>query len=292
MAITPNGLWVQGPRVRPARYGLFSVAQPGDTSDPHWMAGVSFEDTLCADIASTTAHCGDTSPMPGPKDIDGGPLFRLVDPFTVYGSYACGTGGRKASDAFAIASARLAAREELGVERVFWTGVTNDEVLGSSLADGDAAAGLSVVDLTGASTLDPVTALDLLEEAMGACIPGAGVIHVPLRAASSLASQFLVVRDGDSIYTHTGQSVVFGSGYPGTGPANVAVAANEAWLFGTGQIMVWRGDTFLTPELPAQAVDKTLNDITVFAERTYAVGFSCCIFAVRMFLSCCHAGIT
>jgi hypothetical protein len=214
----------------------------------------------------------------------------MVDPFTLYGSYQCSTGGRRSQDAFTIASARLAAREEQGVERVFWTGITNDEVLGSSLADGDVAAGITVTDLTGGATLDPVTALDLLEEAMGTCVPGQGVIHAPARTSATLGSQFLVMETPGGAETHLGNRVVFGAGYPGTGPANVAVAADEAWLFGTGQVMVWRGEEFLTPENAAQAVDRTLNDITVFAEKTYAVGFSCCLFAVRMFLSCCLGG--
>lgn len=290
MAITPQGLWLPGPRAVPARYGLFSVAQPGDTSDPHWQAGISWEDTLCADVASTTAHCGDASDEPSPKDTDGGPTFHLADPFTIYGSYDCSTGGRRSGDAFAIAAARLAAREELGVERAFWTGVTNDEVLGSSLADGDVAAGITVTDLTGGATLDPVTALDLLEEAMGTCVPGQGVIHAPLRASATLGSQFLVVESLGGATTHLGNPVVFGAGYPGTGPANVAVAADEAWLFGTGQVMVWQGESFMTPPDLAAAVDKVLNNVTVFSEKTYAVGFSCCVFAVRMFLSCCLGG--
>jgi len=289
MAITPRGLLVPGPQARPSRYGLFSVAQQGNTSDGHWQAGIEWEDTLCGDVYSTLPHCGEPSPEPAPKTADPGPLFRTADPFTLYGSYNCSTGGRRAQDAFDIARARLAAREEQGVELVLWTGITVDGTLSSSLATGDDE--ISVTDVTGSGgALDPVTALDLLEEAMGGCVPGAGVIHVPYRAASTLASQFLVAREGDGMYTHTGQSVVFGAGYPGSGPDNDAAADGEAWLFGTGQVTLWRGDPFLTPATLAEAMDRTINDVTVFAERTYAVGFSCCLFAVKMFLSCCTGG--
>jgi hypothetical protein len=261
----------------------------GDTGDPHWQAGLEWEDSLCAGISSTLPHCGEPSPEPAPKETDPGPLFRTTDPFTLIGSYDCSTGGRRAQDAFDIARARLLAREEQGAERIFWTGVTVDGVLSSSLATGDNEVAL--VDVTGAGgALDPITALDVLEEAMAECVPGQGVIHVPYRAASTLASQNLVVRDGDRMLTHTGQPVIFGAGYPGTGPDNDAVADGEAWIFGTGQVMVWRGEPFLTPPNLAEAVDRTINDVTVFAERTYAVGFSCCLFAVKMFLSCCLGG--
>jgi len=289
MAITPRGLLVPGPQARPSRYGLFSVAQQGNTSDGHWQAGLEFEDILCGDIGSTLPHCGDPSPDPAAKEAEPGPLVRNVDPFTLFGSYTCSTGGRRAQDAFDIARARLAAREEQGAERALWTGITPDGLLSSSLAYGDDE--LSVDDLTGVGgAYDPITALDVLEEAMGTCVAGAGVIHVPYRAASTLASQNLVVRDGDGMYTHTGQSVVFGAGYPGTGPSNSPVSDGEAWLFGTGQVMLWRGDAFLTPATLGEAMDRTINDVTVYAERTYAVGFSCCLFAVRMFLSCCTGG--
>lgn len=290
MAITaPRGLLVPGPQARPSRHGLFSVAQMGDTSDGHWQAGLEFEDPLCGDVSSTMPHCGDSSPLPADKIPEPGPLFRTLDPFTLIGSYNCSAGGRRSQDAFDIARDRLIAREEQGVERVFWTGITVDGTVSSSLADGDDE--ISVTDVTGGGgALDPVTALDMLEEAMGSCVAGQGVVHVPYRAASTLASQFLVARDGDGMFTHTGQPVVFGAGYPGTGPANGAVATGEAWLFGTGQVMVWQGDTFLTPPNLAEAVDRTINDVTVFAERTYAVGFSCCLFAVKMFLTCCTGG--
>lgn len=289
MALTPRGLLVPGPQARPSRYGLFSVAQTGNTSDGHWQAGLEFEDTLCAGISSALPHCGEPSPEPAAKVADPGPLFRPVDPFTLIGSYTCSTGGRRAQDAFDIAQARLAAFEERGVEAALWTGVAVDGTLSSSLATGDDE--ISVTDVTGGgAALDPITALDVLEEAMAGCVPGAGVIHVPYRAASTLASQNIVVRDGDGMYTHTGQSVVFGAGYPATGPDNDSVADGEAWLFGTGQVMLWRGDAFLTPPSLAEAMDRIINDVTVYAERTYAVGFSCCLFAVKMFLSCCLGG--
>jgi len=291
MALTsPRGLLVPGPVARPSRYGLFSVAQPGDTSDGHWQAGLEFEDALCAGIRSTLLHCGEPSPEPAAKVPDPGPIYRSLDPFTLIGSYDCSTGGRRAGDAFDIATRRLLAREEQGVEEIFWTGITIDGTLSSSLATGDTDNTVTVTDVTGGTTLDPVTALDVLEEAMGTCVPGQGVIHVPLRAASTLASQFLVVPEGDTVHTHTGNLVAFGTGYPGTGPDNASVADGEAWLFGTGQVMVWKSDTFLTPPDVAAAVDRTVNDLTVFAERTYAVGFSCCLFAVRMFLTCCTGG--
>jgi hypothetical protein len=262
-----------------------AVAQSGDTGDPHWQAGLEWEDTLCEDVDATLPDCGDVSPTPV-KAPAGGPSFRVSDPFTIYGSYTCSTGGRRASDAFDIARARLLANEDRGVERVFWTGDATAGDVTPSLADGDPVAGITPTDLTpGGGAANAGVALGLLEGAMAGCVPGAGVVHVPFKAASVLASKYLVLDEGGRMMTQAGQTVVMGAGYPGTGPANASVAADEAWLFGTGQVKVWKGDVFMTPDLFPQAMDRTLNDVTVFAERTYAVAFSCCLFAVRMTLS-------
>lgn len=291
MAITGDrGLLVPGPSMNVARYGLLSVMQgPFTPGDVHWEAGLEFEETLCVDVSETVASCPD---IPDPKVPAGGPDFRMVDPFTLYGSYECATGGRKASDAHTIARARLVANEHRGVERVFWTGLADGNTITPSLAFGDVAAGITPVDLSPAGALDPVSAIAALESALAECLPGTGVIHANHGLAAYLAAQYLLVRDGDEYRTPAGHQLALGAGYPGTGPNNVAVGPGVTWLFATGPVIGWRGEIFDTPGEIPEAVDRSLNNITVFAERTWAVGFACCIFAVRAELTCdCGSGI-
>lgn len=286
MAITGlRGLLLPGPVAVPSRYGLLSVIRATNPGDPHWQAGVEWEDTLCAPASSTLPDCGFESPGIPAKTPESGPDFRKADPFTVIGSYDCSTGGRTAQSAFDIARARLLAWEEHEVEAIFWTGDTDAGAVVPSLSEGDTAAGITPTDITPVGgALDAPYAIGALEAAMATCVPGLGVIHIPAQAVASLKWHSLIERDSDIYRTPMGHAAVLGSGYPGTGPAGDVPAAGEAWIFGTGPMVAWQGEVFLTPELVAAAVDRTLNDITVYAERTYAVGFSCCLFATRVVL--------
>jgi hypothetical protein len=285
MAITETrGLLVPGPRVIPRRFGLFSVTGVSNPADPHWQAGAEFEDALCVGVDTTLPVCGVVSP-PYNKTPEGGPEFRMTDPFTVYGSYECSTGGRSAQDAFDIARRRLDAWQEYGVESVLWTGTTAAGDVHPSLSDGDGAAFVATDVTPAAGAADAVSAMALLEGALADCTPGAGVIHVPYEAIPALKASALIIREGDSITTTTGQLVVAGAGYPVTGPAADVPAAGEVWIFGTGPVLVLGSDVFLTPDTLAAAVDRSINDVTVYAERTFAVGISCCLIAVLMNIS-------
>jgi hypothetical protein len=202
----------------------------------------------------------------------------------LYGSYNCPPVGRSANDAFRIATQRLRIHEGRELERVFWTGVTDSgEDINPSLAFGNSECGSAAV-IVGEGELSPTAGLAVLESALVDCAPGGGVIHANYGLAAYFAAAHLIYRDGDTWFTVTGQRIAFGAGYPGSGPDNVAAAAGTSWLFATGPVGIWRSDIFLTPERLDQAVDRDINDVTVFAERTYAVGWSCCLFATLVTL--------
>ena len=281
MAITPRGLLVEGPDAVPGRYGLLSVVTPRSLTDPHWEAGLEFETDFCDLATSTLPDCGLAS-TPPVKEPDGGPMFHQGDPFTIIGSYECSVGGRSADQAFTIARTRLTAWEQNELERVFWSGVTPAGDVNPSLTNGDSEAGITPTDLSPVGVAgDAQAAIGALEAAMATCVPGLGIIHVPTVLAATLVSENLVKFDGTVYRSPMGHPVVFGSGYTNTGPGEVVPADGEAWMFATGPIAIWQGDVFLTPDSLAAAIDTTLNNVTVFAERTWAVGISCCLFAIR-----------
>jgi hypothetical protein len=61
-------------------------------------------------------------------------------------------------------------------------------------------------------------------------------------------------------------------------------------MYVTGSIKVLRAPVFYTPDRNenSAAVDRQVNNITVFAERTYAIQQDCIVGAVRVLLqSCC-----
>lgn len=287
MALLPNGIRVRIPQPEPRRYGLLEVAQPVTPQDNIWMVGgVNWEDFLCTN--GVEVFLDNCPPATGyTKPAQRSSQFCTADPFNVVGSYDCSTGGRPVGEAFEIARQRLLKWEGHDVEEAFWTGVAANGDINPSLAFGNTECDIDVVDLTpGGGAVDPVSAISLLESALADTIPFAGVIHASHELPAYLASFHLLEREGNRLYTPLGTSYVFGSGYPGTGPANAAPGAGTTWVFATGPIGVWRSDVYMVPDEVPQAVDRMINDITVRAERTYAVAYSCSVLAINVDLTC------
>lgn len=256
------------------------MATPVTPSDPHWEAGITWDNELCTEAHSTSLAC---PPVLDPKIAERDFEFCCADPFIVYGSYDCPPVGRKATDAFRIATERLRVHEGRELESVFWTGITDEgTTINPSLAFGNSECGTAPVDLTPAVIPNVVSGMAILESALADCVPGGGVVHANYGVASFFANHHLMYQDDNAWFTATGQRLAFGAGYPGSGPDNVAAADGTTWIFATGPVGIWRSDIFLTPERLDQAVDRDINDVTVFAERTYAVGWSCCIFAINV----------
>ena len=287
MPTAPRGLLVPGPRpAAPIRFGLLNVVQPVTPSYNHWeISGVEWEDFLCTTVESFIEDCPPATGHTKSKERD--LVFCASDPFIIKGSYDCSTGGRRPGDAFEIARQRLLNWEGHELEQVLWTGLSANGVVNPSLAFGNDECTIDVFDLTPVGgPVSPLAGVAALEEALTDVVPNGGIIHVPYGLSAYLAYLQLLVGVGDRYYTPTGNSYVLGSGYPGSGPANVAAAAGTTWIFATGPVAVWRSDVFMTPTEIGQAVDRQINDITVYAERVYAVGYSCAVYAINVDLSC------
>lgn len=292
MAIAPCGFEVEAPRI-PAvpRYGLLNTIQPVRVTDPHAFAGpVQWRSNLCTSVESIVDLCPPDGYI---KSTERCIEWCCADPFIVKGSYDCPPVGTNPAEAFEIARRRLLAWESYEVERVFWTGVSaNGQIVNPSLALGNDQCGIQPINLSPAGPLAPAAALGLLEEALTGVVPGGGVIHAPYGLAAFLKNQKLLCggcgEDDGRYYTPTGMSLVLGAGYPGSGPDNVVAPAGTTWIFGTGPVGIWRSDVFMVPEDLKEGVNRQINDVTVFAERFYAVGFSCALFAVQVTLcGCC-----
>lgn len=286
MPFTPCGLQVPSPKIVGREFGLLSVIEPYTPEDVHWEGGITWDDDLCNDIHTTIGFC--PIPVTGstPKIADRDFQSCCADPFIVYGSYECPPVGKTANEAFDIAKNRLSINEGFAVENVFWTGITESgDVVNPSLAFGNDTCGSSPIDLTpSGGPVGVVASIAVLESALGDCSPGNGVIHANYGIASFLTNSRLIYPDGKSWVTVTGQKLSLGTGYPGTGPSNVAPTDGATWLFATGPVLVVRSGVFLTPERYIEAFDHTLNNVTVYAERVYSVGWSCCLFAIQVLL--------
>lgn len=288
MAIAPLGVEIKGPRCPDnSRYGLLSAVDPTTNVDPHWMAsGIEWEDFLCS--PGVTGFIDECPPATGfTKPAERNTQFCGADPFVIVGSYQCPPVGRPADEAFEIARQRLLKWEERQLEHTLWTGeiANGSGFVNPSFAFGNSECDIVPVDLNPTGALGPVGAIAILEAALGDTA-GCGVIHAPYGMAAYLQALHLLERQGDSYFTPTGTLIIFGQGYPGSGPGNVPAAAGETWLFGTGPLVLTRSNMLQVPDNIAEGFNRMINDIEVRAERFYAIGFSCALFAVRSELTC------
>lgn len=268
-------------------YGLWDAVEPRSPGNPHWQQGVTWVER-CPDGGSTYDECLSVTgigapPAPGAKADNVDQTFRGATPFTIFAEFDCSPVG--IGDAASAASDALARVEQQQVEAAFWTGTAG----GQQVAFPHLAADAQVVDsqsivlqpvastcVTGA---DVVHALGALEDCLSDCYAGQGVIHIPRIALPTLAAWNLVEADGGALFTTAGNRVVVGGGYAGTGPDGTAPAAGTTWMYATGALFGYRGDvrTFS----PRDSIDRSANTMRMIAERTYLLGFECCLLAAH-----------
>lgn len=288
MALFPGGsIQVKSPRCTDLfKYGLLSAVTPFTPSDLHWeTGGINWEDDLCGDGTETfLENCPPATgfTLPSERNLD----FCAADPFLAVGSFDCSPIGRPAGEAFEIARRRLLAWEGRQVERTLWTGISSNGTVNPSFAFGNDECGITPVDVNPSGAVDPPTALSLLESVLGDEVSCGGIIHIPASVVPFLRAHKLIDKEGNELYTPTGNRYVVGHGYPGSGPANAAASTGTAWIFATGPILVARSNVNMVPESVAEGINRNINNITVRAQRSYAVGFSCSLLAIRVDLTC------
>lgn len=282
---------IDGPVFTPLPYGLWDVLQKPTPSSPHWQNGVTWIGR-CPTGGTTYDECisptdtGEAPPAPPAKTANVEQEPRGASPFTAIAQFECSPVGL--ADAESVASDALARVEQQQVEAAFWTGTAG----GQTVVYPHLAADAEVVDEQGIvlqSVASPVVtgtdaahALGALEQALGACYAGQGLIHVPRSALDTLAAWNLVREDGGRLYTPAGNLVVVGSGYTGSGPDGAAPAAGTAWIYATGAAFGYRSEPYVTPV--RESLDRSSNTLRMQAERTYVIGFECCHLAAHFAL--------
>lgn len=275
MTVNPVEPWpeVTGPQSTPYSFGLFSAAQAVEEyASGLWESGVTWKvndrcstggiwPSVCTPVVPSNTKTRDTEVPDG-----------AARAFVVFDNYACWapTDINGAPDR---ARQRLAASEQASVERAVWTGVGgNIPALAS-----DAATDLT--PSTGAVTI--TQGIGLLEEALG-CLGGVeGVLHMPRRLVPPAQALYQFWRDGSVLRTMLGNRVAAYACSPNTGPDGQPAGENEAWIYATGPVKIWRSAVSV-PGTPGQWLDRSTNMYSVFAERVYLVMFDCPIVAVRV----------
>src|SRR6266542_4407790 len=283
-------------------FGLITAADPVSNPPDHWQNGINYQ-PFCADAEGTYDECiaitgSGQAAAPPPAA-----LTNLVDSttrastaFTVAVEFDCSAVGNE--EAEANTRAAFASIESWAVERAVWTGVIPGQSavtvfphLAANAASNDATSSppLSIVVQTSAiivatgagDKLNGPEGLGLLEEALGNCYQGVGIIHVPELALDTLAAYGLISQRGGRLYTPNGNKIAAGAGYPGTSPAGAARVVDTQWIYATGNMAMIRGDVKVRATGP-QAFDKIHNTIKMIAERTYLLFWDFCHFALSL----------
>lgn len=275
---------VDAPAFTSLPYGLWDAVQKRP-APPHWQNGVTYIER-CPTGSTTFDECisvtGTGSPPEPPSKTDNvDQTFRGATPITVFAEFDCSPVGL--TDAESVASDALARVEASQLESAFATGLVG----GQTVAFPHLAADAIVLDADGitlqtaasvcATGVDVVHGLGLIEDCLGDCYGGQGVIHIPQEALPSFVAWNLAVQRDGQLFTPAGNLIVVGVGYPGTSPAGVAPPAGSTWIYATGSMFGYRGDVFMTRV--RESLDRAENTLRMIAERTYVIGWECCHFA-------------
>lgn len=277
---------VDAPSFVPARFGLLSVADMVTESDPHWANGVKTQPEAALVAKSYVDGCPTVAVRT--KSIDEGIPTVGGNPFTVYGGFRCSPVGHSEDEIDRRASAALANGEARAVEKVLWTGASdNGETilpwLGNktgTAVDFDVPSMVNVTPTPGTG-VSARRALSLLEANLGLGYGGVPTIHVP-RSSSSLLEQLGIVRTGSTLETLVGSKVACGGGYLASTTPQTLTAGT--WFFGTGSVAVRRSSPRVVGDF-ASTLNKSTNDVLYLVERTYAVTWDTGLFGVLVDLT-------
>ena len=254
---------VAPPSVTPYRYGLFSVAEvrtgtlEGEGVDEHWRFGVTWETEACGEAAITVNPC--IFEPPAALTSDRACYLPEYAPFTVYAYNTDSLPGKTLDEHRQNAIARLQNGEQRAAEAALWT------LLGTAVP--------APTDLT---ALPGWLGLGWVEQALIEAYGSLGVLHMNRYAATALG--LYIKPEGAIMRTVLGTPVVVGGGYdPLADPA-----VPEATIFGTGPVVMYRGDT----DTRENAVDKAINDTSIVAQRDYVIGWDCVAVGAKIALAC------
>ncbi len=286
---------VPAPAFTPLSYGLLSVAQDMTSQfDSHWEAGITWM-PLCSTPDSTYDECLTVTgvgavPEPEAKSTTFSNVRRAATPFTVYARKDCSTPTFWEELPEQIREAVFQG-EGWQVERSFWTGISAGAagVVHPHLASAaELIHDLDILELevddVSASPVHVREGLGLLEEGLANCYRGQGVIHVPVALATHLIAWGLIRQIEGRWVSPAGNLVSIGAGYLGSSPSTPGIVTSEVrWMYATGAVFYARSN--LRDFTRTEMLDRDDNTIEALAERTYVVGWDCCLLGVPIDVS-------
>lgn len=271
--ITKPVLLPADPNPSTQRYGLFNATNgPLELPIHARNGGLQYTTPLCSLPGGYEVNC---IPDLDTKTFTDGVDTITGTPFVVIASFLCGTIGFGADEYAAMAVAKLKAGEQAVVEQIFSAGTFGEA---PSLANNTPAA----TALTAATSVSG--AIGELEAWLYHLSGITGVIHIPISDSARVLTSDYVTFSTGAWRTKLGTAISFGD-YANVGPTGTAPAAGHSFWYITGQMSTWRtpdSDIFVSPY--GASIDKTSNQIRMYAEREYVVAYDCHVASVDITL--------
>lgn len=274
-----------------APYSLLSTATQLDLPDARWRMGLTWE-PLCPESSGTYDPCSAiidnagtaaSAPTPPAKSATTDWQVRGATPFTAYSRIDCAPVGQW-DQLTEVNQQALIRSETRFVETAFWSGIAGGQEVvfphlaaDSTVVDGEDLLQMPATVVTSVPQ-DPYVGLAMLEDAVRDCYPGIATIHMPIRIAALLVTVNLMEPRGGIMYTRSINSKVVVGDFPGTAPDGTSTPG-VTWIYATGEVFYVR-DREPRVFSAAETFDRNVNTMQVLAERTYVIGWDCCLFAI------------
>lgn len=270
---TGPGEVIAAPPITPFPTGLLRSAAITGHDDIHFGSALEWPPENCTN-ATVLDPCS-AALLPTATNR---PAKIRFDAFAVHTYDVCSAFGWQTAEYEARARRAIAARESKAVEAEWWTGTlfsTNPH-----LAKAAGANGPNATTLAGGAAQSLRISLAFLVQELADRNGGAGMIHCrPFLAQMWYGLQLLRVDGAGKLWTVTGNQVVPGAGYPGTGPAAEVVTTTSEWAFATDEVAVHRSSDVAVfgAGANAESIYKDTNTVLNRAERLYALTFNGCV---------------
>lgn len=276
MAVLTGPVYVSNPTPSILRYGLFTVANgPFDLPSHGGDGGLQYLSNSCVDWDSYEVNCLPDLATKGPYTES--LTATTIRPFVVVSGFTCGPVGVTPQERQRLMFEKLKASEQNAVEEIFSSGAA------------DASPSLSN-NVPAATDVGPsfglVEAFSVLESNFYTTYGYQGTIHLPFAAAAYAANERIMEFQNRIWRTALGTTVSIGH-YWGRGPAGEVPSAGNVWIYITPPVTVWRtpdSNVFISPL--EGALDRSSNQVSMLAEREYAIGFDACrVYATQTLLT-------
>jgi hypothetical protein len=261
------------PNPNQQRYGLFNAANgPLELPVHARVGGLQYTTPLCSIPGGYEVHCIDSLAT---KTFTDGISTITGNPFLVLATTDCGTIGFSEAEWQQMIVEKLKAGEQAVVEQIFSGGTFG---VAPSLSNNTPNA----TALTAVTSV--AAAIGSLEGWLYHRYGPTGILHIPISDAARVLTQDYVTNVGGVWRTKTGTAVSFGD-YANLGPAGAAPAAGHSFWYITGQMSIWRtpdAEIFVSPY--QYSIDKTTNQLRMYAEREYVVAYDCLVASVDITL--------